>query len=151
MDCLVRTRFVLNNFSGIGFGGPRTPRTPLGYAPAKMIIYDILLILQYQLSTTVMDLVVVLCTVSCLYLCFAVFLYRYRIFGEERFIKCLGPPESTSHTAWRSIGSAILHSSRPCPVATHSKRRRCLRISAISYVRNADSGRCADTLVSHTA
>jgi len=31
--CLVRTRFILNNFSGIGLGGPRTPRTPLGYAP----------------------------------------------------------------------------------------------------------------------
>ena len=60
-----------------------TPRTPLGYAPAKMIIYDILLILQYQLlSTTVMDLVVVFCTVSRLYLCFAVFLCRYQIFGE---------------------------------------------------------------------
>ena len=30
--CLVRTRSILNNFSGIGLGGPRTP--PLGYAPA---------------------------------------------------------------------------------------------------------------------
>ena len=34
-----------------------------------MIIYDILLILQYQVSTTVMDLIVVFCIVSCLYLC----------------------------------------------------------------------------------
>jgi len=32
-----------------------------------MIIYDILLILQYQVSTTVMDLIVVFCIVSCLY------------------------------------------------------------------------------------
>ena len=36
-----------------------------------MIIYDILLILQYQVSTTVMDVIVVFCIVSCLYLCFA--------------------------------------------------------------------------------
>ena len=44
-----------------------------------MIIYDILLILQYQVSTTV-----VFCIVSCLYFyaCAAVFLCRYRIFGE---------------------------------------------------------------------
>jgi len=34
-----------------------------------MIIYDILLLLQYQVSTTVMDLIVVFCIVSCLYLC----------------------------------------------------------------------------------
>ena len=34
-----------------------------------MIIYDILLILQYRVSTTVMDLIVVFCVVSCLYLC----------------------------------------------------------------------------------
>ena len=34
-----------------------------------MIIYDILLILQYQVSTTVMDLIVAFCMVSCLYLC----------------------------------------------------------------------------------
>ena len=34
-----------------------------------MIIYDILLILQYQVPTTVMDLIVVFCIVSCLYLC----------------------------------------------------------------------------------
>ena len=34
-----------------------------------MIIYDILLILQYQVSTTVMDVIVVFCIVSCLYLC----------------------------------------------------------------------------------
>jgi len=34
-----------------------------------MIIYDTLLVLQYQVSTTVMDLIVVLCIVSCLYLC----------------------------------------------------------------------------------
>jgi len=32
--CLERTRFILNNFSGIGLGGPRTP---LGYAPVKHI------------------------------------------------------------------------------------------------------------------
>ena len=31
--CLVRTHYILNNFSGIGLGGPRTP--PLGYAPAR--------------------------------------------------------------------------------------------------------------------
>ena len=31
--CRVRTRFIPNNFSGIGFGDPRTPRTPLGCAP----------------------------------------------------------------------------------------------------------------------
>jgi len=30
---------------------------------------DILLILQYQVSTNVMDLIVVFCVVSCLYLC----------------------------------------------------------------------------------
>ena len=49
-----------------------------------MIIYDILLILQYQVSTTVMDLIIVFCIVSCLYFyaCAAVFLCRYRIFGE---------------------------------------------------------------------
>jgi len=34
-----------------------------------MIIGDILLILQYQVSTTVVDLIVVFCIVSCLYLC----------------------------------------------------------------------------------
>ena len=34
-----------------------------------MIMYDILLILQYQVSTTLMDLIVVFCIVSCLYLC----------------------------------------------------------------------------------
>jgi len=34
-----------------------------------MTIYDILLILQYKVSTTVMDLIVVFCIVSCLYLC----------------------------------------------------------------------------------
>ena len=34
-----------------------------------MIIYDILLILQYQVSSTVMDLIVVFCIVSFLYLC----------------------------------------------------------------------------------
>ena len=28
--CLVRTRFILNNFSGIGLG---VPGPPLGYAP----------------------------------------------------------------------------------------------------------------------
>ena len=33
--CLVRTRFILNNFSGIGLGGvPGPPGPPLGYAPA---------------------------------------------------------------------------------------------------------------------
>jgi len=46
--CLVRTRFILNNFSGIGLGGPRTPRTPLGYAPDSALLrkYAILLNLQ---------------------------------------------------------------------------------------------------------
>jgi len=34
--CVVRTRFILNNFSGIGLGGPRTPRTPTGYAPGSI-------------------------------------------------------------------------------------------------------------------
>ena len=33
------------------------------------ILYDTLLILQYQVSTTLMDLIVVFCIVSCLYLC----------------------------------------------------------------------------------
>jgi len=31
--CLVRTRFILHNFSGIGLGEPRTPRTPLWLRP----------------------------------------------------------------------------------------------------------------------
>jgi len=31
--CVVRTRFILNNFSGIGLGGPRTPT---GYAPGSI-------------------------------------------------------------------------------------------------------------------
>ena len=35
----------------------------------SMIIYDILLILQAQVSTSIMDLIVVFCIVSCLYLC----------------------------------------------------------------------------------
>ena len=34
-----------------------------------MIIYDILLIFQYHVSSTVMDFIVVFCIVSCLYLC----------------------------------------------------------------------------------
>ena len=33
--CLVRTRFILNNFQWDWIGGPRTPRNPLGYAPAR--------------------------------------------------------------------------------------------------------------------
>ena len=49
-----------------------------------MIIYDILLILQYQVSTIVMDLIVVFFVLYlvCIYACAAVFLCRYRIFGE---------------------------------------------------------------------
>ena len=48
-----------------------------------MIIYDILLILQYQVSTTVMDLILVFCILFCLYYaCAAVFLCRYRIVVE---------------------------------------------------------------------
>jgi len=50
-----------------------------------MIIYDILLILQYQdkVSATVMDLIVyVVLYFVCIYACAAVFLCRYRIFGE---------------------------------------------------------------------
>ena len=35
----------------------------------KVIIYDILLLLQYQVSTTVMDLIVVFCIAFCSYLC----------------------------------------------------------------------------------
>jgi len=31
--CVVRTRFILNNFSGIGLGGPRTPRNPSWLRP----------------------------------------------------------------------------------------------------------------------
>ena len=38
-----------------------------------MIMYDISLILQCQVSTTVMDLIVVFYTVSCLYLCLRCF------------------------------------------------------------------------------
>ena len=48
-----------------------------------MIIYDISLILQYQVSTTVMDLIVVFVLYFvCIYACASVFLCRYRIFGE---------------------------------------------------------------------
>ena len=32
--CVVRTRFILNILVGLHCGGPRTPRTTLGYAPA---------------------------------------------------------------------------------------------------------------------
>ena len=36
--CVVRTRFILNNFSGIGLGGSQDPQDPpLGYAPATHI------------------------------------------------------------------------------------------------------------------
>ena len=34
--CLVRTRFILNNFSGIGLGVPVPP--PLGYTPVQELI-----------------------------------------------------------------------------------------------------------------
>jgi len=35
--CVVRTRFILNNFSGIEFGGPRTP-VPPGYAHGYSVV-----------------------------------------------------------------------------------------------------------------
>jgi len=47
-----------------------------------MIIYDILLILQYQVSTTVMDLVVVFALLVFMLALLCFFWCCYRIFGE---------------------------------------------------------------------
>jgi len=77
-----------------------------------MIIYDILLIFQYHVSTTVMDLIVVFCIVSCLYLCLRccvsvslpnfrrikiyIFLFYLPLFyGEYKLSK--------SHSSWKWI------------------------------------------------
>ena len=37
--CLVRTRFILNNFSGIGLGVPGPPL--LGYAPGYRFVHSV--------------------------------------------------------------------------------------------------------------
>jgi len=39
--CLVRTRFILNNFSVIGLGGSQDP--PPGYAPVLYISLDVVM------------------------------------------------------------------------------------------------------------
>jgi len=36
--CLVRTRFILNNYNGIGLGGPRSPRTPHWLRPWNALV-----------------------------------------------------------------------------------------------------------------
>ena len=53
-----------------------------------MIIYDILLILQYQVSSTVMDLIVVFCIVSFLYLCSRTLWNRSRKIHENSTRSC---------------------------------------------------------------
>jgi len=52
--CLVRRRFILNNFSGIGLGVPGPPGPPLGYAPGWVKIGDFRQITGY-ISKTVKD------------------------------------------------------------------------------------------------
>jgi len=57
--CRVRTRFILNNFSGIGLGS-QDPQDPLGYAPGlpweiKKVIFGSIIVMYthfVRLATT---------------------------------------------------------------------------------------------------
>ena len=99
-----------------------------------MIIYDILLILQYQVSTTVMDFVVVFAWFLLMLVYTAVFLCRYRFFSvnKDLYIRVMRTRESkwseekakeiTTRCKGKPVGSPPAYLSRRMLVTAQSGR-----------------------------